>query len=306
MKAAKRTMRILALALLTSSAMSLAATGSCGAASLRYGGTTPPLTMDPHATNDFVTAGIVRQTYDSLVGLDNAMELEPGVATAWAPVDPSTWRFTIRQGVTFHDGSPMTAEDVAFSIMRQKEAPLYKALYGGIKSATVVNPTTVDVVSATPDPILPRKMVRLFVMSQKWAAANGVEKVPDLGAQGTEAYTLRHANGTGPMKLVSQEPNQKTVFERNKSWWGTFSGNVDQATYSPIASAPTRVSALLSKELDLITDLPCRTLSGSRARRASACCRRRSSSSWNWRWTARGTWRSMSSTRLGSRSRPTR
>ena len=150
----------------------------------------------------------------------------------------------------------MTAEDVAFSIMRQKEAPLYKALFGGIKAATVVNPTTVDVVSATPDPILPRKMVRLFVMSQKWAAANGVEKVPDLGAQGTEAYTLRHANGTGPMKLVSQEPNQKTVFERNKSWWGTFSGNVDQATYSPIASAPTRVSALLSKELDLITDLP--------------------------------------------------
>ena len=89
--------------------------------------------MDPHATNDFVTAGIVRQTYRQLVGLDNAMELEPGVATAWAPVDPSTWRFTIRQGVTFHDGSPMTAEDVAFSIMRQKEAPLYKALYGGIK-----------------------------------------------------------------------------------------------------------------------------------------------------------------------------
>ena len=156
--------------------MSLAATGSCGAASLRYGGTTPPLTMDPHATNDFVTAGIVRQTYDLLVGLDNAMELEPGVATAWAPVDPSTWRFTIWQGVTFHDGSPMTAEDVAFSIMRQKEAPLYKALYGGIKSATVVNPTTVDMVSATPDPILPRKMVRLFVMSQKWAAANGVER----------------------------------------------------------------------------------------------------------------------------------
>jgi len=249
---------LLAAALAASTALGLAAGGvaPADAATLRYGGTTPPLTMDPHATNDFVTAGLVRQIYDSLVGLDNDMELEPGIATAWTSVDPATWRFTIRQGATFHDGSPMTAQDVAFSIMRQKEAPLYRALYGGIKQATVVDATTVDVVSATPDPILPRKMVRLFVMSQKWAAANGVEKVPDLGAQGTEAHTLRHANGTGAMKLVSQEPGQRTVFERNKTWWGKFNGNLDQAIYSPIASAPTRVSALLSKELDLITDVP--------------------------------------------------
>lgn len=226
------------------------------AATLKYGGTTPPLTMDPHATNDFVTAALVRQSYDSLVGLANDMALEPGIATEWSSPEPSTWRFKIRQGVTFHDGSPLKAEDVAFSIMRQKEAPLYKSLYGGIKEAKVVDASTVDVISGTADPILPRKMVRLFIMSQAWAAKNGVEKVPDLGAQGTEAYTLRHANGTGPMKLVSQEPGQKTVFEKNAAYWAPFKGNVDSATYTPIGSAPTRVSALLSKELDLIADLP--------------------------------------------------
>lgn len=223
---------------------------------LRYGGTTPPLTMDPHATNDFVTASLVRQVYDSLVGLSNAMELEPGIATDWAPAGEATWRFTIRPGVTFHDGSPLTAADVAFSIMRQKEAPLYRALYGGIKEAKVVSDTSVEVVSQQPDPILPRKMVRLFVMSAKWAKDNSVEKVPDLGAQGTEAHTLRHANGTGPMRLVAQEPNTRTTFERNPKFWGTFAGNLERAIYTTIGSAPTRVSALLSKELDLITDLP--------------------------------------------------
>ncbi|AMJ61104.1 ABC transporter substrate-binding protein [Bosea sp. PAMC 26642] len=223
---------------------------------LRYGGTTPPLTMDPHATNDFVTASLVRQVYDSLVGLSNAMEPEPGIAMAWEPAGETIWRFTIRPGVTFHDGALLTAQDVAFSIMRQKEAPLYRALYGGIKEAKVVSDTSVEVVSQQPDPILPRKMVRLFVMSAKWARENNVEKVPDLGAVGTEAHTLRHANGTGPMRLVSHEPGTRTTFEKSPKFWGSFPGNLERAIYTPIASAPTRVSALLSKELDLITDLP--------------------------------------------------
>ena len=99
---------------------------------------------------------------------------------------------------------------------------------------------------AAPDPILPRKMVRLFVMSKAWATANGVEKVPDLGAQGTEAHTLRHANGTGPMRLVSQEPGTRRSSAAS-GILGAFPGNVEEAVYTPIGSAPTRVAALLSK-----------------------------------------------------------
>jgi peptide/nickel transport system substrate-binding protein len=226
------------------------------AVTLRYGGTTAALTMDPHATNDFVTAALVRQVYDSLVGLDDAMELTPGIATEWSYQGDNTWRFKLRSGVKFHDGSTMTADDVVFSIMRERTAPLYAAQFGDISEAKKIDDTTIDVVSKGPDPILPRKMVRLFIMSKAWATANGVEKVPDLGAQGTEAYTLRHANGTGPMSLVSQEPGQRTVFARNKNYWGEFPGNVDEAIYTPIGSSPTRVAALLSNELDLITDLP--------------------------------------------------
>jgi len=241
------------VAILAALALSIA---SASAATLRYGGTTPPLTMDPHATNDFVTAALVQQVYDSVVGLSNDMELQPGIATEWTSVDAKTWRFKLRPNVMFHDGTRMTADDVAFSILRQKESRLYRALFGGIADAEKVDDLTVDVISGAPDPILPRKMIRLFVMSKAWAQAHDVEKVPDLRAQGTEAYTLRHANGTGAMKLVSQEPGVRTTFERNAAYWGKFSGNVDRAIYTPIAAGPTRLSALLSRELDLITDVP--------------------------------------------------
>ena len=226
------------------------------AQTLRYGGTTPPLTMDPHSSNDFITAALVLQVYDTVVALSSDMQIQPGLATAWQSAGDNTWRFTIRSGGTFHDGTPLTAGDVAFSIMRQKESPLYRALFGGIREARAVDATTVDVVSAAPDPILPRKMIRLYVMSERWLRANGVERVPDLGAQGTEAHTLRHANGTGPMRLAAHEPGTRTVFERNPRYWGDFRGNLERAIYTPIASAPTRVAALLSRELDLITDVP--------------------------------------------------
>ncbi|MCX8997120.1 ABC transporter substrate-binding protein [Rhizobiaceae bacterium BDR2-2] len=226
------------------------------AETLKLAGTTAALTFDPHSTNDFVTTSIVRQVYESLVELDADMSTVPGLATAWEAVGDNTWRLTLRQNVKFHDGSAMTAEDVAFSVKRQASAALYKTLFGNIADAKVVDASTVDIVSKGPDPILPVKLTRLFVVSQKWAADHAVTEVPSLGTEGTEAYSLRHANGTGPMLLVDQVPGQKTVFKKNDAWWGTFKGNVTDAVYTAIGSAPTRVAALLSGEVDMITDLP--------------------------------------------------
>jgi len=93
--------------------------------------------MDPHATNDFVTTAIFRQVHDSLVGLSLDMELTPSLATSWDYIGDNTWRFTIREGVRFHDGSALTAEDIAFSIMRQKDSRFYRSLFGGVQEARV-------------------------------------------------------------------------------------------------------------------------------------------------------------------------
>jgi peptide/nickel transport system substrate-binding protein len=227
-----------------------------GSETLHYAGTTPALTMDPHATNDFVTTAIFRQVYDSLTSLNLEMKTVPGLATSWEYTGENTWRFTLRDGVTFHDGTPLTGEDVAFSILRAKGSRFYSALFGGITAVNVVEPLTVDVVSSAPDPIQPRKMSRMFIMSKTWAEANKVTEIPDLGAGGAEAVSVRNANGTGPMKLVSHNQATKTEFTRNEAYWGEWAGNLDGAVYYPIGTDPTRMAALLSGEVQLITDLP--------------------------------------------------
>lgn len=234
----------------------LAGVGLAQAASLRFAGPVSPLTFDPHATNDFTTTSLFRQVYDSLVGLTPEMQPTPGLATGWEKRDDRTWRFKLRDGVKFHDGTPMTADDVVFSILREKGSGFYSSLFGQIADVVAVDSLTVDVSTKEPDPILPQKMVRMFIMSKAWAQKNNLEKIPDLGAQGSEAYSIRHENGTGPMRLKEHQPGVKTVFERFDGYWGSAKGNVTEVTYVPITTAPTRVSALLSGEVDLITDVP--------------------------------------------------
>jgi len=241
---------------LVAAALAIGLAGPASAAELEYAGTTPALTMDPHATNDFVTTAIFRQAYDSLVGLTQDMEIAPALATEWNYVGDNTWRFTLRDDVTFHDGSPLTVDDVIFSINRAKDSSFYTALFGGIQEAKAAGDNAVDVRSNAPDPILPRKMARMFIMSKPWAEEHGVVEIPDLGAEGSEAYSIRHANGTGPMKLVEHDQSVRTIFEKNEDYWGEYPGNVTKATYRPIGTAPTRVAALLSGEVDLIVDLP--------------------------------------------------
>lgn len=230
--------------------------GGADAQDFRYSGAAPALTMDPHATNDFVTTAVFRQVYDSLTAVALEMEIVPGLATEWEYLGGTTWRFTLREGVEFHDGSILTADDVVFSILRQRDSRFYTALFGGIEDAVAVDDLTVDVITADPDPILPRKMSRLFVMNRAWAEANNSTAIPDLGAEGAEAFSIRNANGTGPMRLISHDPAVETRFEAHAGYWGERPGNLQTASYLPIGAAPTRVAALLSGDIDLITDLP--------------------------------------------------
>lgn len=225
------------------------------AETLRFAGPVSPLTFDPHATNDFTTVALVRQVYDSLLSLGPNMEPLPGLATAWEAVDDRTWRFVLRDGVKFHDGSTMTAEDVAFSINRGKDSGYYAGLFGKIEGAAVSGPLTVDVTSLEPDPVLPTKMVRMFIMSKPWLEEHGLTAIPDLGAS-AEAFSVNNANGTGPMMLVSSQRDVKTVFGAFPDYWQDAKGNVETAEFVPISSGPTRIAALLSGEVDVVTDVP--------------------------------------------------
>ena len=248
--------RTAAAALLLGLAAAMPAPMPAAAATLTYAGSSPPLTFDPHGTNDFATTAVFRQIYDSLVSLDRDMKPVPGLATSWEQQGDHAWRFHLRDDVVFHDGQKMTVDDVVFSVLREKGSGYYSSMFGGIADAKAVDATTVEVTSKEPDPVLPQKMARLFVMSKPWSVEHGLEAIPNLGAQGSEAYSVRHANGTGPMALQTQEPGVKTVLHRFDKYWGKATGNVTEATYLPIGTAATRVAALLSGQVDLVADVP--------------------------------------------------
>ena len=146
-----------------------ALTAPAGAQTLRYAASAPLLTMDPHATNDFVTQMVVTQIYESLVRIDADLSMQPGLALSWEHRGGLVWRFKLRPDVRFHDGSLLVASDIVFSIDRARAGRFWSAFAGPIDRIEIVDAQTIDVVTKAPDPLLPRKMARLQIMSEAWA-----------------------------------------------------------------------------------------------------------------------------------------
>lgn len=241
-------------------AMAFALSDGASAAKFVYASQGDPRTLDPHAMNEQLTLSIQTQIYDTLVGRGKDLGLVPSLATSWENTGGATWRFTLRQGVKFHEGQDFTAEDVAFSIERGKPGSQFRAFLAHITDVQIVDDYTIDVTTAVIDPLLPGKLSTLNIMDKDWAAEHDSETVSDIGADAEEIYATRHANGTGPYRLRLREPGIRTELERNDDWWGDNPGNVTEATYLQITSAPTRVAALLSGEVDMIMDAPLQDL----------------------------------------------
>src|SRR5436190_12167795 len=88
------------------------------AQTLRWASQGDPQTMDPHSQNESMTNMMNGQVYERLTSRDRQLKLVPGLATEWQQVSPLVWRHKLRPGVKFHDGSPLTADDVVYSIER--------------------------------------------------------------------------------------------------------------------------------------------------------------------------------------------
>ena len=218
------------------------------------------LTLDPHAQNEGPTTMVSRQIYEALVtrGLD--MSIGPQLATDWKATNPTTWVFNLRKDVTFHNGDKMTSEDVVFSLLRaQQPSSDFKEYISTITSVKALDEYTVEIQTKDPNPILLNQLSNIFVMSKKWADEN-FAVVPQNWDAGQETFSATNAMGTGPFRITLREPNTKTVFKKNKKWWGTVEHNLDEIQLLPIANAATRVAALLSGEIDIVTDAPVQDL----------------------------------------------
>jgi peptide/nickel transport system substrate-binding protein len=125
-----------------------------------------PQTMNPHGSDADCNLSVMANIFEGLLYRDVAGELGPGLATSWERVDDLTWRFTLRQGVKFHNGNDFTWEDVKFSFGRLKEPfPVSEMLdFGGItKSVEIVNgdPWTIDIKTTISVPYFAQNLLRL-------------------------------------------------------------------------------------------------------------------------------------------------
>ena len=218
-----------------------------------------PQTMDPQAVALLYHSRVVHQIYESLLGRDEHFKLEPALATSWAMTSPLNWRFKLRSGVVFHDGTPMTADDVVFSIERAMAPPSQRSFQlKGLKTAKRVDALTVDFELEAPDAVLPEKLVFIGIVSRAWCEKHQVMRAQDFNAK-QETFGIRNANGTGPFKLERYEPDVRTVLKRHAAWWGAAEkrhGNVETVSWVTIKSDATRLAALATGEVDMVLDPP--------------------------------------------------
>lgn len=218
-------------------------------------------TLDPHANNALFTYLVVSQVYEPLTYRGDDLKVYPGLATAWEQVEPTRWRFRLRDGVRFAGGESFEADDVVFSIQRALAPTSNYGIYvDTVASAVAVDRLTVDIVTRVPDPVVPDKMTRILIMDRGWSEANR-SAVPQNFAQREELPVVRMANGTGPFVIRSREVDQRTIMVRNPSWWGVAAGaspqgNVTEYHHITLSSDATRVAALLSGEVDYVHVLP--------------------------------------------------
>lgn len=171
-----------------------------------------PFTLNPAGTgalaavSDYVQIHI----FDALVDFTGPnLTLKPMLATRWENPNPTTWRFHLRQGVKFHNGDPLTAEDVKFTIDTQlaNKGATVNAYLGPTEGARVVGPSTVEITTKTPFPALLFNLSRVHILPRAY------------GKMGAEAFAAKPI-GSGPYRFVEWQRGQRIVVDVNPDYWG--------------------------------------------------------------------------------------
>lgn len=229
-----------------SSVAALMASVSVGvsAQTLTIGFADPLSSLDPQLNNHAGDRSTSLHFFNLLIE-NRHNGLEPSLATSWEPVDDRTWKFTLRDDVTWHDGEPFTAEDLIFSYERAKDVPGSVATFAGylrtIESMSAPDDHTLIVKTTVPNPDLPLDLASVHVVSKHVGETAS-----------TEDYNSGKAViGTGAYKLVSYTPGDRVIMERNDNYWGDVQP-WEQVNYRYINNAAARTAALLAGDVDVI------------------------------------------------------
>lgn len=199
--------------------------------------------LDPHGTNDQPSSRISAQIYDRLVEQDNDMKIVPGLAESWEQVDPKTVVFHLRKGVKFHNGEPLKASDVKFSLERMKNSPKVSYIIGAVDTIDVIDDNTVKITTTEPfGPLLNH-------LAHNAASILNEKAVKEAG----ESYG-QHPVGTGPYKFVAWQSGDRVEMEANPDY---FLGEtpIKNLTFRAITEDSNRTIALETGEIDIAYDI---------------------------------------------------
>lgn len=197
-------------------------------------------TLDPHGSELIVWTVVRNQMFDALVLKDpETLEMKPRLATEWSFENPTTLAMTLRTGVAFHDGSPVTGEDVKFSLERYRD----KAAYGGRISAL----DHVEVVDAT--------HVKLILKQHHAGIVDALGQVHIVKKGQPDDWYKQNAVGSGPFKLVEWQPGNAVRLQKNENYWRSGEPKVDFLTFKVMPQLETRIASLQAGDLDLMFDV---------------------------------------------------
>jgi peptide/nickel transport system substrate-binding protein len=214
------------------------------------------LGLDPHANNHGVTNAMKSNVYEPLVRRDADGSLKPALAERWEQPSPTTWRFHLVRNARFHGGQPFTAADVLMSLERVRQNDMAYTVQS-VASARIVDDHTVDLETRGPNPILLQDLTLFFIMSRAWVEQNNAMAVARAGQPGAAtSFAQLNANGTGPFRITERTADERTVLVPNPEYRERLEHGITRAVFRPVSAAPTRVAALLSRELDLMYHVP--------------------------------------------------
>lgn len=228
---------------------------------IRVALTNPIQTLDPANYRHRETETVIRNIFDGLYTQTPQGELVPEIAESIRQIDDLTWEFKIREGVRFHNGDPLTAEDVAFSFNRvviegamEGSTSPRKGLMGSLERVEVVDDYTVHFHLSSPQSELRMLYTAAYmqIMPKRYFESVGVEEF------------IRNPVGAGPFKLVEAVYDERIVLERFDDYWGgapALPGTpgpapVKQAVFQVIREGATRVAALRAGDVDIIQHIP--------------------------------------------------
>jgi peptide/nickel transport system substrate-binding protein len=205
--------------------------------------------LDPHLSTHVFEITVTFNLFDNLASRRPDGRLAPGLATEWKLVSPTLWQFKLRPGVKFHNGDPLTAADVKFSIERSYDpsvkASMVRTVFTTVDRIETPDTLTVNFQTKQPDPLLPARL-----------GFYGGQILPKkyLEAVGADGFNLKPV-GSGPITLAAWVKDDRVVLDAFRDYWG---GKIDadRVIFRPIPEQAPRIAALLKGEVDIITKLP--------------------------------------------------